>query len=43
MTPEGSYIISTTYWMELWYVGLVKEQGAEKLVKIGSNVSDATL
>ena len=47
MTPEGSYVISTTHivfvGVELWYVGLVKEKGVEKLAKIGDSVSDATL
>jgi hypothetical protein len=35
MTPEGGYVLLMTHFERLWYVGIMVEQGVEKLAKIG--------
>ena len=40
MRPEGGCVLLMTHWERLWHVGFKKEQGEEKLAKIGDGASD---
>ena len=40
MRPEGGCVLLMTHWERLWHVGFKKEQGVEKLAKIGDGASD---
>jgi hypothetical protein len=39
MTPEGGYALLMTHWERLWHVGIIVEQGVEKLAKVGGGRS----
>jgi hypothetical protein len=41
-TPEGGFVLLMTHFERLWYVGIVVDQGVEKLAKLG-NRSDALI
>ena len=40
MRPEGGCVLLMTHWDRLWHVGFKKEDGKEKLAKIGDGASD---
>ena len=39
MTPEGGYVLLMTHFEKLWHVGIIVEQGVEKLAKFGDGRS----
>ncbi len=40
MRPEGGYVLLMTHFERLWHVGIVVDQGVEKLAKISDGGSD---
>ncbi|KAH6677740.1 hypothetical protein B0J14DRAFT_475006, partial [Halenospora varia] len=40
LRPEGGYVLLMTHWERLWHVGIILEQGVEKLAKVGDGGSD---
>lgn len=41
--PDGGCVLLMTHWEELWHVGIMVENGMEKLAKIGDRVGDGAV